>query len=171
MSEIWKPVVGYEGLYEVSNLGRVKSMRFGFILKFRLDRGYPRLGLRHLDGVQKQITIHRLVCTAFIPNPYNKSQINHINGIKTDNRVENLEWCTSKENMNHRSNVLNYKHSEKTKDKISKGIKNKKPVICTETLTVWESARKCAIDLNMNYVTFCSKLNGNATNNTTFKYL
>lgn len=101
--EIWKPVKGFEGKYTVSNLGRVKSLRFNNTNKEKimsvssLSRGYPSISL----GKSNSITVHRLVAMAFIPNPENKPEVNHINGIKTDNRVSNLEWVTRSENMQH----------------------------------------------------------------------
>jgi len=102
MKEEWRDIVGYEGLYQVSNLGRVKSFRRvkPFILGIRLRCGYNRVAL-YKDGGVKNITVHRLVAQAFINNKYNKPLINHKNGVKIDNRVKNLEWCTHKENTIH----------------------------------------------------------------------
>lgn len=107
MNEIWRDVVGYEGLYQVSNIGRVKSLpRNGTIkeeriLKPRITKnGYLYVHLRN-GSISKYVKVHKMVAVAFIPNPENKPQINHINGIKTDNRVDNLEWNTASENMLH----------------------------------------------------------------------
>ena len=112
--EVWKDVNGFEGHYQISNLGRVKSLRRKFlcgnggyrildetIAKLTKDnKGYYRKCLLN-HGYKKSERIHRLVAKHFIPNPQNKPQINHINGIKTDNRVENLEWATNGENQSH----------------------------------------------------------------------
>lgn len=110
MQETFKDIPGYEGKYQVSNLGKVKSLpkKRGFgkgytckelILKPSLNMGYPAIVL--CNGINKLITIHRLVAITFIPNPKNKKTVNHKNGIKTDNQVDNLEWATQLENNLH----------------------------------------------------------------------
>lgn len=97
--EVWKEILPG---YEVSTLGRIKSHWKGktHFMKLSLLHGYWHVGLM-TDGKQKRYCVHRLVAQAFIPNPLNKPQINHINGVKTDNRVENLEWATASENTQH----------------------------------------------------------------------
>lgn len=121
--EIWKPVVGFEGLYEVSNLGRVKSLSRKSkrgnhfitisekILKFGSSMGYPFVNLRK-GGKVTSIKVHRLVAEAFIPNPENKREIDHINTIRTDNRVCNLRWATRSENA---TNPISLKRMIETK--------------------------------------------------------
>lgn len=118
MKEVWKDIVGYEGLYQVSNLGRVKSLERYVqnhgALQFHKEQikraserkrkdgnqGYLTLRL-YKDNKGKNCYIHRLVAEAFIPNPENKPTVNHINGDKHDNRAKNLEWNTYKENNKH----------------------------------------------------------------------
>ena len=111
--EIWKDVVGYEGLYEVSSLGNVKSIDRqvghkgggtylirGAIKSQYLHKGYPMVSL-YKNGIGKNWNVHRVVAFAFIPNPLNKRDINHIDGIKTNASITNLEWCTASENSYH----------------------------------------------------------------------
>lgn len=104
-AEIWKDIPNYEGLYMVSNLGRVKSLPKNnhkeIILKNKITKdGYYETALSK-NNKQKWIRTHRLVAQAFIPNPDNKPQVNHIDGNKLNNNVDNLEWCTNQENINH----------------------------------------------------------------------
>lgn len=100
--EIWKDIPEYEGIYQISNLGRVKSLKFNRerILKFNPCNDYKTVALTKKSN-QKRFYTHRLIAIAFIPNPDNKPDINHINGIRYDNRIENLEWITHKGNINH----------------------------------------------------------------------
>ena len=116
IKEIWKDVKGYENKYQVSNLGRVKSFfQGGRIMKPVYDRyGYITVKLCGEEGKRKRFTIHRLVMSTFKPiNNMDKLVIDHINAIKTDNRIGNLRWCTIKENNNNPLTRKNISKSQK----------------------------------------------------------
>lgn len=134
--EIWKDIKGYEGYYQISNLGRLRSLdryiKFkklghtrlfkGVILADVFDSKGYNINCIKINQVKKNVKIHRLVAKAFIPNPKNKPQVNHINEIKTDNRATNLEWCTAKENMNHGSIGKRISISNTNNEKTSKKV-------------------------------------------------
>lgn len=119
MKEIYKPIIGFDG-YEVSNLGNVKSVRFNNrLLKQHKDpKGYVKVKL-YKDKIGYTQKVHRLVANAFISNPNNKEQVNHINGIKHDNKLINLEWVTQSENMQHSIKAgLRYVKNQYMKEKV-----------------------------------------------------
>jgi len=135
-SEVWKDVVGYEGLYQISTFGRVKSLkRFdtrGNLLKSRILKNVSRgNGYLSVDlcknATAKLFDLHRLVAQAYIPNPDSKPQVNHIDEDKTNNNVDNLEWVTIKENANHGTRNR----------RIGKNIK---VIYQDDTYEFWESA-------------------------------
>lgn len=108
MTEVWENITGYEGLYQVSNLGRVKSLNYKGkgvikILKGYIKRdGYETVTLMK-DGIRKYLRVHRLVAQAFLPNPDNLPQINHKDENPLNNIVDNLEWCTPSYNTKYSS--------------------------------------------------------------------
>ena len=146
--EEWRDIKGYEGLYQVSNMGRVKSLertiirkngseqhRKERILKPRKDgHGYLRVNLSNGRGNKKDSKIHRLVCEAFQKNPENKPCVNHIDENKTNNTASNLVWCTYKENNNHGTRTA---RMAKTQGKpVGQYTPN------GELIKVWQSARE-----------------------------
>lgn len=125
-NEIWKDIIGYEGKYQVSNIGNVKSLDYidnrgqlkkGKLLKRRItEKGYNSAVLYN-NGKQKCYKVHRLVATAFIENSSYKPFVNHIDGNKLNNNVSNLEWCTHQENIIHSfANNLNKYNPNKKRD-------------------------------------------------------
>ena len=164
MLEVWKDIAGYEGLYQISNLGRVKSLPKkvgGSIYKktngmvktkqrimspsfvgrnWRNKKGYLSVSLCDGNGGCKRYNVHRLVAETFIPNPNNKPQVNHKDGDKTNNSVDNLEWATREENMQHCMYEL-------------KALKNVyKPVktLCVETGKVYRSTSEASRENGLN---------------------
>jgi hypothetical protein len=155
--EEWKDIAGYAGLYQISNLGRVKRNKK--ILIPRQRNKYLAIDLCR-DGKPQTYSVHRLVATAFIPNPDGLPQINHKNEIKTDNRAENLEWCTAKYNMNYGDGSA-IRHD-----------KRKRPVICVNTGKLYDSAKDAAEKLNLirqNIVSVCRERRNNV-NGYVFRY-
>lgn len=165
---IWKDVDEYEAYYEVSNAGQIRSkdrkipykedyrVLKGKLLSTRLNNcGYEEVRLSKQGKTLTTFT-HILSARAFIPNPLHKTEINHINGIKTDNRVSNLEWATRSENMQHA-----YKIGL---------IRKAKPVMNVLTGRLYRSSREAAECLNLKHNTLRGYLNGQVTNKTNLQY-
>ena len=133
IDEIWKPIIGFDGKYDVSNLGNVRNATRGNILKPNKNMfGYAQYCLR-MNGKGHSKRGHRLVAEAFIPNPNELPQVNHIDGNKMNNKVDNLEWVTDKENVQHA---------------LANGLRKTVSVRIIETGQIFESMDACAKAIN-----------------------
>lgn len=152
MNEVWKPITGYEGKYEISNYGNVKSLNFRnkgeeCLLRLHNTHRYYQAALTK-DGITKYHLVHRLVAEAFIPNPHNYPLINHKDECGFNNHVDNLEWCTHKENINYGSCI----------DRRAKNCR--KPVIskCGDIIEFYDSVTSAAKAINRNKSSVCAAL-------------
>lgn len=136
--EKWKKI--YDGLYEISNFGNVRNAKGHILRTAKNECGYLHLVLCDKNRKHNSVKIHRLVAEAFIPNPENKKTVNHKNGIKTDNRIENLEWATYSENLSHKYRVLGYKPERK--GKTGKESAYHSSVLCVELNKIFDTIRQ-----------------------------
>jgi hypothetical protein len=172
--EIYKDVVGYEGIYHVSNLGNVKRVSnfksvnkkyiHNHILIVSIKKGYHYIRLTN-NNKTKSYLVHRLVAMAFIDNPNNYNFVNHINGIKSDNNLENLEWCTHSQNIRHAIKI-GLKPTPKGDDN-----KLSRKIIDTETGEIYHSTLTLSIKLGVNRGTLWAWLSNKRPNKTSFKWL
>jgi hypothetical protein len=188
LNEKWVGIEGFLGSYMISNKGRVKSLdrivktsnnrNFrvnGSLKSLCTDKGgYKKVGLRHKDSYVSYHLVHRLVAQAFIINKENKPQVNHKDGVKSNNCVENLEWCTPSENIIHafRNGLVVLPSGENHYMRKLKGKKSHstKEVICTKTGKRWVSVKEVSNELSIPYSTLAGMLNGSKVNTTTLKY-
>lgn len=142
--EFWKDIKDYEGLYQVSNVGQVKSVKSGKILKLQKSKdGYPHVKL-YKNGKAKRFCIHKLVAKAFLPNEDELPEVDHINGDRADNRVCNLQWISHVENLRKKET----------------GWGQPKRVQCIETGEVFESITAAAESVNKKFGTMSQHLRG-----------
>lgn len=142
MVEIWRDIKDYEGLYQVSNLGRVRNSRTGKLLKpYTNNNGYLIVQLCK-NCKYKRLLIHRLVAQAFIDNPDNLPQVNHKDEDKLNNCVDNLEWCSISYNQNYGTS------SERKKERLGKKVQQytKEMVFVAEYPSIKEAARQTGLD-------------------------
>ncbi len=148
--EEWRDIPNYEGIYKISNFGRVKKLRklkyiSPIILKARFTpTGYQILNI-YKNGIVENFRLHRILAEIFIPNPLNKPQLNHINGIKHDNRIINLEWCTISENVQHSYDMGLNKRRFSSENKRSRRVIQMS--LSGENIREWNSIRDAAIGI------------------------
>jgi hypothetical protein len=171
--ETWKWIDGYEDLYKVSDCGTVKRMNYHRIGKERVlkgmkdKKGYLQVGLWK-NGVQKRFTIHRLVAQAFLPNPNNLPQVNHKDEVKTNNHLENLEWCTPKYNSNY--GTRNEKIRKKQLNDLSKSKPVKQYTLDGKILKEWSSASEVQRQTGFNNTHISACCNGKRKSAYHFKW-
>lgn len=168
MKEIWKDIKNYEGLYQVSNLGRVKSLPRNTnnqykngVIRQNIIRGKGYYYINLYNKSTKLFTIHRLVAEAFIPNPSNLPCINHIDGNKLNNRIDNLEWCSYSNNEIHA-----YKHNLKTP--LFKKVNQYD--LDGNFIKTWNSIKEAELFYKTTHIGECCRGTRNQTKNYIWKY-
>lgn len=179
--EVWKDISGYEGLYQASNLGRIKALEkwreFGAwtkkntriypekIMKLSITRGGYNIVQFCKDGACKWFAVHIIIASTFIANPENKKEVNHKDGIKTNNPESNLEWSTRRENIDHA--IKNGLMNSPTGSRNSKS----KKVLNQETGHIYASINEAAIQSGISIRSLRHQLDGSQKNKTILKLL
>lgn len=159
MKEIWKDIPGYYG-YQASNLGNIRNKITKNNLKqsYSASTGYLRVHINKTGLCNKNLLVHRIIASTFIPNPSNKPQVNHIDGNKKNNKTNNLEWATCSENIKHSFDVL------------GKHVHNEKEVLCVETGEIFCSTVSAGKEKNINSMHIAGCCRGDYGRNTAGGY-
>jgi hypothetical protein len=166
---LFKEIERFPGYLAYSD-GRIFSKKFGKFLKGSFDKqGYHRVHIYVGGYKNKTIKTHRLIAETFLPKQDSKMDVNHINGIKSDNRIENLEWCTRSQNILHAFRTGLKKIPDSQKVRFKKTFS--KMVIDSETGKVYNSLKDAAVDLRINYSTLLNNFRPDRANNTNLKFI
>jgi len=180
MKEFWKDIPGYSGLYQASNLGRIRRISQE---QWRKTPRTPQY--RYINGSTsskcsmgkykliwlsngKRQSLHRLIAKTFIPNPQNKPQINHKDGNPQNNHIDNLEWVTNSENILHACHILGYRQSIETRKKRARKLHKK--IIDHTNNKIYNSIKEYAIIKNLRYNTVVRKLNNYCKNDLNIQF-
>lgn len=176
MNEIWKPIEGTDGRYEVSNTGKLRSLNYkrtGRVRELKPapdPKGYMKTMLL-FDGKSKTVKVHRLVAEAFIPNPENKPQVNHIDGNKANNRADNLEWICNIDNAHHAIENGLFENSYKATAQANE--KRKRPILARRDdgeQLVFDSINSASRELGLHRSHIQSVLKGNRNHTGGYKF-
>lgn len=167
VGDVWRDVIGYEGKYQVNTKGEIRSLNYGRMNKICLlkpylgNRGYLSVVLSKGNKTKIKM-VHKLVAESFIPNGDNKPFIDHINNIKTDNRVENLRWVTHKENMRNPLTRKRFSESAKKRPISENTLKNwQRRIYCKELNKTFDSITQASKELNIPISCICRVCSGN----------
>ena len=179
MNEVWLSIFGFEGLYEVSNMGNIRSLnrvvlfspnnnsgsttKNGCVLKYYVnEKGYAKVKLSK-GNKGKMCRVHRIVATYFVPNPHELPEVNHKDGNKLNNKFDNLEWATRQSNIDHAYNILGVQTA-----RFGKQNNKSRLVINNETGIFYETITEAANTINMKQATLQAMLTGRNPNRTNF---
>lgn len=170
-NEIWKDIKGYEGLYEVSSIGRINSLISKRILTpIKTSFGHTKIKLSK-DKKVSTLLIHRIVADCFLENIHGKNVVNHINSVPHDNRVENLEWCTVKENVNHAIKYGNMNPKVSITARVNAKNSRSKKVIDITSGKIFNSITEAANENNIKSGTLVDYLLNRYPNKTNLRLL
>lgn len=184
MQEEWRDIViekngvvyDYTGLYQVSNLGRVRSLRRDMVLKPKLNRDKYEVVCLNRKGNQSHFFVHRLVATMFLDNPDNLPEVNHISKVRNENHIGNLEWCDRQYNVQYSSCKRSDDWKKQQSDRMSKYFLNNKhhkskKVLCVETGEVFNTVKEAEMWLGRRGISDCARGRQNTCGNYRWQYV
>ena len=170
MGEIFREIEGFEGLYAVSNFGRIKSLRSNIYLRYATNNVGYAIAILSKGGKQYKFYVHRLVAKAFVPNVNGYNEVNHIDEVKTNNASDNLEWCTHTQNMRHgtvRKRIGISQYNKSCSRCVLQSDLNGKPI------KIWASALEAqrVLGFASSYISACCRGKFSKCHNFKFEYV